>query len=200
MNPVFASAIKGQDVFDSDGRLITAAAVPAKYGTIPKNIRLPRNVDPNTPAPAFASSAPATTGSVAVAADVPLPRANPRGQAKTAVAQAPASSGGIGSFFKGFFGGSNAEPAQPTNSRRNRTAGRDAGRYRIVVPGAPRRAGTGHHTKRTTARTRTAPGRQAAGRAEGQSRRARTDRDRLQRTGEAEGRRRQAGARRADSE
>jgi murein L,D-transpeptidase YafK len=114
MNPVFASAIKGGDVFDSDGRLITASAVPAKYGTIPKNIRLPRNVDPNTPAPAFASSVPATTGSVAVAADVPLPRANPRGQSRTAVAQAPASSGGIGGFFKGFFGGSNSEPAQPT--------------------------------------------------------------------------------------
>jgi len=108
MNPVFASAIKGGDVYDADGRMITASAVSARYGTIPKNIRLPRNVDPTTPSYA---SAPATTGSVAVAADVPLPRANPRGQARTVVAQAPASGGGIGSFFKGWFGGSKSEPA-----------------------------------------------------------------------------------------
>jgi murein L,D-transpeptidase YafK len=113
MNPVFASAIKGKDVFDADGRMITATAVPASYGTIPKNIRLPRNVDPTAPAVA---AAPATTGSVAVA-DVPLPRANPRRQARTQVAQAPASSGGIGSFFKGWFGGSKSEPAAPPPTR-----------------------------------------------------------------------------------
>ena len=53
--------------------------------TIPKNIRLPRNVDPTTPSYA---SAPATPGSVAVAADVPLPRANPRSaSAKLRVAE-----------------------------------------------------------------------------------------------------------------